>query len=173
MLRPAVLVFVITWAAMAGSLPPVDGETLLQDAEFKAAARWFEHALASEPASARYHYGAGKSYARLAEISAPWSARKNARKAQSHLETAVRLEPKNRKFLVELFEFYIDSPEWFDGGLDRAKAALERLGPDDGGPGAPSRILAEARNECRSGGWGWAIRKTVLRSSGVIGSLAP
>ena len=173
MLRPAVLVLVITCGAMAGSPPQGNGEALLRDAEFKAAARWFVRALVTEPMSARYHYGAGRSYARLAEISPPWSARKNARKAQAHLEAAVRLEPKNRKFVIELFEFYVDSPEWFDGGFERAAATFERLGPDDGGPGAPSRILAEARSEYRSGGWGWAIRKGILRSSGVIGTLAP
>lgn len=173
MLRPAVLVLAIAWGATAGSLPRADGEALFQDAEFKAAARWFERALATEPGNARDHYWAGKSYARLAEISAPWSARRNARKAQKHLEAAVRLEPKNRNFQMELFEFYVDSPEWFDGGLDRAKAALERLGPDDGGPGSPSRILAQARSECRSGGWGWAIRKGILRSSGLVGAVAP
>ncbi len=169
MLRPAVLVLVMAWVGAAASGRQADGEALFQDAEFKAAAHWFERALATEPGSARDHYWAGKSYARLAEISAPWSARRNARKAQSHLEAAVRLDPKNRNFLMELFEFYVDSPEWFDGGLDRAKAALERLGSDDGGPGSPSRILAEARG----GGWGWAIRKGILRSSGMIGSLIP
>ncbi len=47
-------------------------------------------------------------------------ARRNARKARAHLETAVQLDPGNREFRNELFEFYVDSPEWFDGGLDRA-----------------------------------------------------
>jgi tetratricopeptide (TPR) repeat protein len=170
--RQAVLLIAITWAAMADSPPRMDGEALFREAEFKAAARWFERALINEPASARCHYWAGKSYAHLAEISAPWSARRNARKAQAHLEAAVRLDPKNRLLLTELFESYVDSPEWFDGGLDRARAIVERLGPDDGGPGSPSRILAETRSEYSSAGWGWAVRKGILRFSGTIGAVA-
>ena len=56
---------------------------------------------------------------------------------------------------MELFELYVDSPEYFDGGLSRATAMLERLGPDDGGPGTPSRIVADARKQYsgRSGLW--------------------
>ncbi len=87
------------------------------------------HALTNEPGNARLHFWLGKSYARMAEVSSVLSARRNARKAQVYLETAVQLDPDNREFWNELFEFYVDSPEWFDGGLDGAMAMLERLGP--------------------------------------------
>ena len=105
--------------------------------------------MTKEPGNARLHFWLGKSYARMAEVSGPFSARRNARKAQAHLETAARLDPGNREFLMELFEFYVDSPEYFDGGLSRTTAMLERLGPDDGGPGTPSRIVADARKQYR------------------------
>ena len=174
MLRSVLLFFAIAWGAIAASTLQTDGEALFQECEFKAAARWFERALGNDPANARLHFWAGKSYSRLAEISSPWTARRNARKAQAHLETAVRLAPNNRKFLMELFEFYVNSPEWFDGGMDRAAALVERLGPDDGGLGSPSTILAESRREYGGGwGWGWAVRKGILRFSSAVGRLAP
>ena len=168
--RAAAVLFALAWAAVAGSFP-ADGEVLFRECEFKAAAHSFEHALTKEPGNARLHFWLGKSYARMAEVASLLSAQRNARKARAHLETAVQLDPGNREFRNELFEFYVDSPEWFDGGLDRAVAMLERLGPDDGGPETPSRIVAEARKEYR--GPSWALRKGVLRVSAVVGYLAP
>lgn len=131
----------------------------------------FEHALAKEPGNARLHFWLGKSYARMAEVSSPFSAGRNARKAQAHLETAVRLDPRNREFLMELFELFVDSPQYFEGGLSRAAAMLERLGPDDGGPATPSRMVADARRQYR--GPAWALEKSVLRVSSTAGYLVP
>ena len=106
---------------------------------------------------------------RLAEVASPLAAHKNARKAQIHLEAAVKLDPANRHYLEELFDFYLESPEWLDGGPDRAAGLLGRIGPDDGGPATPSKRLADARNEFRGAGWG--IEKGVLRLEAVIGRL--
>ncbi len=170
LVRAAAILFAIAWAAVAGS-PETDGEALFRECEFKSAAHAFERALTSEPGSARLHFWLGKSYEGMADVSSPLSARRNARKAQAHLEVAVRLDPGNREFLMELFEFYLDSPEWFDGGLSRAGAILERLGPDDGGPGTPSRFLAESRKGYRNPPC--AMRKGILRVSAAIGSLVP
>ena len=168
--RATAVLFALAWAAAAGSVP-TDGEALFRECEFKAAARSFERALTKEPGNARLHFWLGKSYSRMAETSAPFSARRNARKAQAHLETAARLDPGNWEFLMELFEFYVDSPEYFEGGLSRATAMLDRLGPDDGGPGTPSRIVADARKEYH--GPGWAFRKGLLRVSAALGYLVP
>jgi hypothetical protein len=170
MRRATAVLFAWAWAAVAASLP-VEGEALFRECEFKAAAHSFEHTLTKEPGDARLHFWLGKSYARMAEVSGPFSARKNARRAQAHLETAARLDPGNREFLMELFELYVASPEYFDGGLSRAMAMLERLGPDDGGPGTPSRIVADARK--RFSGADWALEKGILRASGAVGYLVP
>ena len=107
----------------------------------------------------------------MAEVSDPISSRRKARRAQVHLETAARFDPGNREVLVELFEFYVDSPEYFDGGLSRAAAMLGRLGPDDGGSGTPSKIVADARKEYR--GPSWVLRKGALRVAAVAGRLVP
>ena len=170
MVRAAAILLAIACSAVAGSLQ-ADGEALFRECEFKAAARAFERALTSQPGNARLHFWLGKSYARMAEVSSLLSAHRNGRKAQVHLEAAVQLDPENREFRKELFEFYVDSPEWFDGGLDRAMAILERLGPDDGGPGTPSRIVAESRKEYS--GLGWALRKGILRVGAMVGYLVP
>jgi len=170
MKRGTAVLFALASAAAAASVSS-DGEALFRECEYKAAAHAFEHRLQKEPGNARLHFWLGKSYARMAEVSGPFSTRKNARKAQAHLETAARLEPGNREFLMELFELYVDSPEYFDGGLSRATAMLERLGPDDGGPGTPSRIVADARKQYS--GAPWAMRKSILRFSSAVGYVAP
>ena len=85
MLRIAAILLAIAWAAVAGSLP-MDGEALFRQCEFKAAAHAFEHALTNQPGNARIHFWLRKSYARMAEVSGPLSARRNARKARAHLE---------------------------------------------------------------------------------------
>ena len=54
------------------------GRSLFFACEFKEAARTFERGLADQPESAFLYYWVGKSYARLAEISSPFSAPKRA-----------------------------------------------------------------------------------------------
>lgn len=169
-LRASAMLFAMAWTAIAGS-PRTGGEALFEQCEFKKAARFFERALASDPRNARLHFWLGKSYARLAELSSPLSAPRNARKGQAHLEAAVRLDPHCRECLMELIEFYAESPEWFDGGLRRATALLERFDPDDRGPGSPSRLLADTYKEYS--GPEWPVRKGILRLSAAIGYLAP
>jgi len=148
-----------------------DGRSLFLACEFKQSARVFENALAQHPDNARLHYWLGKSYARLAEVSGLLSASKNARKAQYHLELAVRIDPRNDEYVRELFDFYLNSPEWFGGGLTRAAALLERIDPDDPGADAPRQQLADSRKE--HSGAGWWMQWAVLRTSGTMGYLIP
>ncbi len=148
-----------------------DGRSLFFACEFKQAARAFEKASAEQPDSARLHYWLGKSYARLAEVSSPLSAPKNARKARRNLEQAVHLDSRNDLYLQELFDFYLDSPEWFSGGLERAAALLERIDPGESGAESRFRQLADSRKE--HSGAGWWIERAVLWTSGVIGHCVP
>jgi tetratricopeptide (TPR) repeat protein len=148
-----------------------DGRFLFFACEFKQAARAFEKASVEQPDSAVIHYWLGKSYARLAEVSNPLSAPKDARKARRNLEQAVKIDPRNDEYLRELFDFYLDSPEWFSGGLARAAALLERVNP--GEPVAEPWLeqLADSRKE--HSGAGWWIERTILWTSGVIGYFVP
>jgi tetratricopeptide (TPR) repeat protein len=147
------------------------GRALFLACEFKPAARAFEKALKEEPARADLHYWLGKSYARLAEVSGPLSASRNARKARRSLEQAVSMEPRNDEYLRELFEFYLDSPEWFGGGLERAAALLERIRPGASGADALRKQLADSRRE--HSGAVWWMERAVLWTSGTMGRFVP
>jgi tetratricopeptide (TPR) repeat protein len=130
-----------------------DGQSLFLACEFKRAARVFEKALSDQPENAPLHFWLGKSYARLAEISSPLSAPANARKARGHLEQAVRLDPQNREYRQELFDFYVDSPEWFHGGLRRAVELLERAGGIEIGGGDLRRQIVASQEEHSGASW--------------------
>jgi tetratricopeptide (TPR) repeat protein len=148
-----------------------DGRFHFLACEFKEAAHAFENSVAEQSENAEWRYWLGKTYARLAEVSGPLTASKNARRAQRNLEQAVKLDPQNQKYLGELFDFYVDSPEWFHGGLERAAALLERLSPE--APDTQDRLaeLTESRKE--HSGVGWWMRAAVLRTSGAVGYLVP
>jgi tetratricopeptide (TPR) repeat protein len=149
----------------------LEGRFLFLACQFKQAARAFEKALAEQPDNAALHYRLGKSYARLAEVSSPLSAPKYARKARRNLEQAVMIAPRNAEYLLELFDFDVESPEWLGGGLERAAALLERIGPGDSGAESRSKQLADAREEHRGAGW-W-VRRAALWTAGVIGRFLP
>jgi cytochrome c-type biogenesis protein CcmH/NrfG len=137
------------------------GRARFADCEFKQAAKAFEQALRWQPDDAGIHNRLGKSYARLAEISSLLSAPGHARKARRNLERAVALEPANQEFLRDLFEFYLDSPQWFGGGIDQAATLLERLSADDpAGRSLFETRLKEARQD--SSGASWCLRLGVL-----------
>ncbi len=148
-----------------------DGRSFFFLCEFKQATRAFEKALAPQPERAALHYWLGKSYARLAEVSSPLSAAKNARRARRSLEQAVKLAPRDDEYLQELFDLYVDSPQWFSGGLERAAALLERLRSGGYGAELQSERLAESRKEHSGAGW-WAER-AVLWMSGAVGHVVP
>lgn len=148
-----------------------DGRFHFLACEFKEAAHAFENSVAEQPGNAELRYWLGKTYARMAEVSGPLSASKNARRAQRHLEQAVKLDPQNQQYLAELFDFYVDSPEWFHGGLERAAALLERLGPE--AFDAEDRLAALAKSRKEHSGVGWWMRAAVLRTSSAVGYLVP
>jgi hypothetical protein len=93
----------------------------------------------------------------LADVSSPLSAPKNARRARRNLEEAVKRDPQNHEYLLELFDFYVDSPEWFHGGLQRAAALLERIRPAESDPESWVREIADSWKE--HSGTGWWIRE--------------
>jgi tetratricopeptide (TPR) repeat protein len=148
-----------------------DGRARFLSCEFKEAAHAFENAVRQQPGRAVLYYWLGKSYARLAEISGPLRAPKNARKARRNLERAVELDPHNDVYLRELFDFYVDSPEWFGGGLARAGALLERIGTGEADAESLVGQLADSRKE--HSGAGWWMRRAVLRTGFAVGGFVP
>jgi hypothetical protein len=101
-----------------------NGHALFIQCEFKQAAQTFENGIGVYPSSAVLRYGAGKSYARLIDLST-FSAARNAHKAQYRLEQAGELDPKNEEYLRELFDLYVYFPEFFNDSLDRAADLVE------------------------------------------------
>ena len=143
------------------------GKTHYEHCEFKDAARAFTKALHDQPTDPGIHHWLGKSYARMAELASPLSARRDARKAQTSLERAVELAPENREYLRALFDFYLDSPEYFGGSLDKAASLVNRIEPDD--PGAQSllrTLLAGSHGEYR--GTTWRMRQATLLPSNQL-----
>jgi tetratricopeptide (TPR) repeat protein len=178
--RLQVILLMSAAIASAAAGPPVaeaaaqretNGRSLYLACEFKQAARAFERAVAEQPDRAVLHYSLGKSYARLAEVSSPFSASKNARKARRSLERAVEIDPQNDEYLRELIDFYLNSPEWFSGGLERAAALLARSNTQEYGAEPRLQQLAYSRKEHRGAGW-W-IERAILRTSGAIGYFVP
>jgi tetratricopeptide (TPR) repeat protein len=176
----SVFLFFSAAAGSAASRPPNaeavaqlerDGRSLFVACEFKCAGRVFERALSAQPDSAALYYWLGKSYARLADVSSPLAAPKNARRARRNLEEAVKRDPQNHEYLLELFDFYVDSPEWFNGGLQRAAALLELIRPAESDPGPRLREIADSRKE--HSGQVWRMRRAVLWTSGTIGHIVP
>jgi tetratricopeptide (TPR) repeat protein len=148
-----------------------EGRALFLACEFKQAAHAFERAVAEQPVRPALHYWLGKSYARQADVAGPLTAPKYARKAGRSLELAVRMDPHNQEYARELFEFYVDSPEWFGGGLTRARALLEKTNLPEADSEALLQHVADARAE--HSGPSWRVRQAILRTSGLAGSVVP
>jgi tetratricopeptide (TPR) repeat protein len=147
------------------------GRTLYLACEFKQAAHAFERAVAEQPGRPALYYWLGKSYARLADIASPFTAPKYARRAGHNLEQAVRIDPRNQEYARELFEFYVDSPEWFEGGLSRARALLEEVNLPEADAETVLKHISDSHAE--HSGPSWRMRQAILRTSGVAGSLVP
>lgn len=148
-----------------------EGRNLFLSCEFKQAARAFEKALAEQPDRAVLRYWLGKANVRMAEVSSPLTAAKHARRARRSLEQAVRMDPRNDEYLLALFDLYVDSPEFFRGGLARAAALAECIVPAGSGREIRLQQLADSRKD--HSGAGWWMRRTVLWTSGAIGQLVP
>ena len=146
------------------------GRARFEVCEFKDAARDFSKALRYQPEDADLYHWLGKSYARMAEVSSPLHASKDARNARASLERAVDLEPRKQAYLRELFDFYLESPEWFTGGLEKAAVLVERIAPEDPGAQAFLRELLEGAHK-GYGGVDWRAREVTLVPSREIGRI--
>jgi tetratricopeptide (TPR) repeat protein len=148
------------------------GRANFERCEFKAAATAFTKALHYQPEDAGLHHWLGKSYARMAEVASPLHASRDARRARLSLERAVELSPNNQEYLRELFDLYLDSPEWFSGGLEKAANLVERIEPNDPGAQALLRTLLSGARSEYSGTY-WRLRQATLLPSAQIGRVVP
>jgi tetratricopeptide (TPR) repeat protein len=143
------------------------GHSRYEHCEFKGAAGAFRRALEYQPKDADLHHWLGKSYAKMAELAGPIHASRDARKARASLEQAVELAPANHEYLRELFDFYLDSPEWMGGGIARAELLIERMEPGNPPGQAFLRALVEGSRQEHEGVY-WRLRQATLIPSAQI-----
>ncbi|HEY3839176.1 MAG TPA: hypothetical protein VGL72_21525 [Bryobacteraceae bacterium] len=169
----------ITWGASVKNLASGDadswarqGRERFDSCQFKEAARDFTRAVQFRPNDASLYHWLGESYVHLAEVSSALTATGHARRAEFGLERAVQLAPANRDYLRDLFHFYLDSPEWFSGGLAKAEPLVERIEPEDPSAQAFLRTqLADARHDY--GGIDWRARQVTLVPTRQFGTMVP
>lgn len=105
------------------------GMDLLLDDEYEAAVPHFARAVHFNPEIARYHAYFGKALA---------DDPRQRHKAESEMQTAVRLEPKSAEFRLMLVEFFLDH-----NLMKRAEGEINRLLAVDPNNREAKRILAD------------------------------
>ena len=135
-----------------------EGRSLFVACEYKRAARAFEIALALDPGNAALTFWLGKSYARLAEISEPPVRAQECANRPALPGAGGCQQSARSRGLGELFLFYLDSPEWIQGGLTRAAELAVRMDP---GNYERMAALANSRREYRGPRW-WIQRAVQL-----------
>jgi len=126
-----------------------EGRDWFGKTEFRRAADSFAQAIAADPECADAHFWLGRSLIRRYETAGPIFAGRFVHRARRELERAIELEPRRTEYAVELAGLYLDLPEHFDGGFERAASVLERV-PADASTGDDLRQrLAVARRQQR------------------------
>ncbi len=145
------------------------GRALFARCEFSGAVRAFKRAADTQPDNAEVRFWLGRSYERMAETSAPLIAPRHAHKAERSLEQALQLDPTNRKYQLELFGLYVDTPEWFSRAPQRASALLERMSTTPEEYATLHGRLAEARQNSR--GLDSSVERAILLPSRILGGI--
>lgn len=95
--------------------------------DFQKATDAFEKALALNPRSSEDALWLGRTYGRRAETGSKILAGINAIKARQYFEKAIELNPRNDEALNDLFDYYLNAPGIFGGGLDKAESIAKRI----------------------------------------------
>jgi len=103
------------------------GRDLFMMSEFHKAADYFAKALAADPRSSYQAMWLGRAYGRCAETASPFAAPGYASKARQNFELAVKLNPKNKEALSDLFDYYLEAPGFLGGGYDKAVGVADQI----------------------------------------------
>jgi tetratricopeptide (TPR) repeat protein len=103
------------------------GRNYFMQGEFHKAADYFAKALAADPQSSDQALWLGRAYGRCAETANPFSAPGFASKARQNFELAVKLDPKNKEALSDLFDYYLEAPGFLGGGFDKAASVADKI----------------------------------------------
>jgi len=91
------------------------------------AATILEKAAALAPTDSMIQLWLGRAQGRRAETAFALRAPGLAVKAREAFEKAVKLDPKNREAVNDLFDYYMEAPGFLGGGPDKARALLPLL----------------------------------------------
>ena len=95
--------------------------------ELPKAIQAFEKALNIDPHCSDCELWLGRTYGKRAETGAIFAAPLNASKARQHFEKAVELNPQNAGAMNDLFQYYLNAPEFLGGGVEKAEAIAKRI----------------------------------------------
>jgi tetratricopeptide (TPR) repeat protein len=104
------------------------------------AVEWLEKAAVLDPDNSDLHRWLARAYAVAAGQANEVARVRYARDAKAELDKAVRLDPRNLRAHEDLAEFYLRSPEFLGGSLDKARLEAEAVRKFD--PVAGRMILA-------------------------------
>jgi len=107
------------------------GRNYFMMGEYKKATDTFEKATSLDPRNSSHWHWLGRTYGRRAELASFLSAPGYASKARQNFERAVELDVRNIEALNDLFEYYLQAPEFLGGGLDKAQALIEKIAAVD------------------------------------------
>ncbi len=140
------------------------------EGDFKRSAEAFQRALRTGPSKADLYDWLGRAYYRLAEIADPFHAAADALRARKSLERAVDLAPENGEYLKDLFEFYLDAPEFLGGGVEKAALLVGRIGKSDPAERESAQArLTRTRSDLKSAAW--RLRQVILFAPQQVGRL--
>ena len=95
--------------------------------EYKAAIKLVDDALEKHPQDASLHNAAGIAYSTRARHSSMFSAPGLAKKSLKHFKEAVRLEPNNADYRMDLMSYYLAAPGIVGGDSELGKAEAEKI----------------------------------------------
>lgn len=101
---------------------------------------WLEKAAVLDPDNSDLHRWLARAYGVAAGQANEVARVRYAREAKAELDKAVRLDPRNLRAHEDLAEFYLRSPEFLGGSLDKARGEAEAVRRID--PVAGHMILA-------------------------------
>jgi tetratricopeptide (TPR) repeat protein len=116
------------------------GQIALADRDADKAVNYLEKAVTLDPDNSDLHRWLARAYGVAAGKANEVARVRYARDAKAELDKAVRLDPHNLRAHEDLAEFYLRSPEFLGGSLDKARLEAEAVRKFD--PVAGRMILA-------------------------------
>lgn len=103
------------------------GRIHLEKKEGEKAVDWFERAVTLDRDNSDLHRWLARGYAVAAGQANPVARNSYVRDARAELEKAVQLNPKNILALEDLANFYLRTPEFLGGSVERARQEAEAM----------------------------------------------